>query len=104
MDIDVNDADLISRLKRLEASAGESTPGFGYDALLQRHGDKQARARRRLALARGTASALVIALIAASVWRLEMRVPDASADEVDAVAEQARPQSRIVRADTYLAV
>jgi hypothetical protein len=104
MDTDVNDADLVNRLKRLDASAGESTPAFGYDSLLQRHGDKQARARRRLALARGTASTLVVALIAASVWRLETRAPEAPQEQVQAVVEQTRPQSRIVRADTYLAV
>ena len=35
-----------------------------------------ARARRRLALARGTASALVVALVGASVWRFEQRGVD----------------------------
>jgi hypothetical protein len=103
MDTDVNDTDLVARLKRL-ASADESGPAFGYDALLERHGAKQARARRRHALARGTASALVVALVAASVWRLELGVPETPGGETPAAATETRPQSRIVRADTYLAV
>jgi hypothetical protein len=105
MDADVKDAELIARLKRLEMSADAATPGFGYDTLLERHGAKQARLRRRHAIARGTASALVVALIAASLWRLEQRVPVEPAVSASATAAAtARPQSRIVRADTYLGV
>ena len=74
-------------------------------ALLDRHAAQQARARRRLAIARGTASALVVALVGASVWRFEQPLDatprgDAPVPAADAPA----PQPRIVRADTYLAV
>jgi hypothetical protein len=105
MDSEVEDAELIARLKRLEVSAGPANPAFGYDALLERHGAKQARARRRHAVARGTASVLVVALVAASLWRFERGIsgePVAQAS-ASAVATE-RPQSRIVRADNYLPV
>jgi hypothetical protein len=105
MDTEVEDAKLIARLKRLDASVDAGSPAFGYDTLLERHGAKQARARRRHALARGTASMLVVALVAASLWRLEQNAPVEPAASVVATAvASARPQSRIVRADTYLAV
>ncbi|MEJ0084799.1 MAG: hypothetical protein WDO72_03910 [Pseudomonadota bacterium] len=104
MDTELNDADLISRLKRLEMGAPAATPAFDYDALLARHDAKQARVRRRHALARGTASVLVVALVAASVWRLEQRVPVEPAADAAATVATARPQTRIVRADTYLGV
>ena len=108
MDADVNDAELIARLKRLDSSAAAASPPFGYDAMLERHGAKLARARRRHSLARGTASALVVALVAASLWRLEQRVPAEAEGRSAAAATVAtalpQPQPRIVRADTYLAV
>jgi len=105
MDTEVDDADLVARLKQLDVSADAASPAFGYDTLLERHGVKQARVRRRHAIARSTASALVVALVAASVWRLEQRVPEESAvNESTAAVATARPQSRIVRADTYMAV
>jgi hypothetical protein len=104
MDIDMNDAELATRLKRLDSSAASATPAFGYDTLLERHGAKQARVRRRRLLARGTASMLVVALVAASLWRLELRGPSEPTVDVDSAVASARPQSRIVRADTYLGV
>jgi hypothetical protein len=105
MDTEVDDAELIARLRQLDVSADAASPAFGYDTLLERHGAQQARVRRRHALARGTASALVVALIAASVWRLEQRVPaEPTVDEPVPALASARPQSRIVRADTYLGV
>ena len=104
MDIDATDNELVARLKRLDASAAPGV-GFDYDALLDRHAAKQSRARRRLVYARGTASALIVALVAASVWRFEQPLdgeivvsPPAAEDNSQA------PQPRIVRADTYLAV
>ena len=105
MDTDVNDAELIARLKRLDLSAGAVTPPFGYDTMLERHGAGLARARRRQSLARGTAGVLVVALIAASVWRLDQRVPTQPEDRsATATVAAALPQPRIVRADTYLGV
>jgi hypothetical protein len=105
MDTEMDDADLVARLKRLDANAEAAAPAFGYDALLERHGAKQARIRRGRALARSTASALVVVLVAASVWRLEQRVPqESTVSEPVGTLASARPQPRIVRADTYLAV
>ena len=105
MDIDANDAELIARLKRLDVSADSEGPAFGYDTLVERHGAKRARMRRRNAVARGAASALVVAVVAASLWRLELSAPtEPAVNEPPPVAAGARPQSRIVRADTYLAV
>ena len=111
MDTEVIDAELIARLKRLDASADDAGLAFDYGNLIARHATRQTRARRRLALARGAASALVIALVSVSVWRFD-RSPDApppvvseSVDLDAAAAHIARvTQPRIVRADTYLAV
>jgi len=105
MDIDSTDNELIARLRRLDASAESGGVSFGYDALLDRHAAKQARARRKLAYARGTASALIVALVAASVWRFDQPL-DVVEQDVDALAEDLAPasQPRIVRADSYLAV
>ena len=106
MDIEMNrDEEIVARLKRLESSGTMAEPAFDYDAMLDRHATKQRRTRRRDALARGTASALVIAMIAASVWRVDHR------PAVDAVSAAAplheisvpRSEPRIVRADTFLA-
>jgi hypothetical protein len=105
MDTEVNDGELIARLKRLDLNVEAESPAFSYDTLLERHGAKQARIRRRHALVRSTASALVVAVVAASVWRLEQRVPEEpTVNESATAVASARPQSRIVRADTYLAV
>jgi len=105
MDTDVEDAELIARLKRLDVSVAADSPAFDYDMLLARNGAKRARARRRHALARGTASVLVVALVAASLWRLEQGAPtERTAREPATATADTRPQSRIVRADTYLPV
>ena len=102
MDTEVADNELVARLKRLDAHAAPAL-NFGYETLMGRHAAKQARARRRLSYARGTASALVVALVAASVWRFDQ--PPAVQDEGSLPGEQvAAAQPRIVRADTYLAV
>ena len=107
MDIEVNDADLVARLKRLDAAAGQSDVSFGYGALIDRHATRQRRDRRRLAMARGTASALVIALMGVSLWRFEQQPVGSSLESVEVsapVAAAPASQPRIVRADTYFAV
>ena len=104
MDTEATDNELVARLNRLDASA-DAGVSFGYDALIDRHAAKQSRARRRLAYARGTASVLVVALVAASVWRFDQPIDQpmaASADVPEDVMQASQP--RIVRADTYLAV
>jgi len=106
MDIEVKDIDLAARLKRLDASAATADVGFGYAGLLDRHATRQRRERRRVAFARGTASALVISMLAISVWRFE-REPASSPPEVveaSPAADALAGQPRIVRADTYFAV
>ena len=104
MDTEAIDNDIAARLKRLEAS---STPAvsFGYDALIDRHAAKQVRAGRRLKVARGTASVLIVALVAASVWRFDQPLDGAVVvNEPVAEDNSQASQPRIVRADTYLAV
>jgi hypothetical protein len=104
MDTDGTENELVARLKRLDASAESASVGFGYDALLDRHATKQSRARRKLAYARGTASVLVVALVAASVWRFDQPL-DSTEQVATPVAEEFAPAGpRIVRADTYLPV
>jgi hypothetical protein len=103
--MDSRDIELAARLRKLDASATGIAPGFGYDAMLDRHAARQTRARRRLAMARGVAGALAIALVSVSVWRFEG--PDTTAANTTAPeAEEALrvTQPRIVRADTYFAV
>ena len=102
---DTRDAELAARLKRLDADAATMAPGFDYAGLLDRHATGIARSRRRLVLARGAAVALVVALVGASVWRLEQPGVDHGGSVVVAAPTWApAPQPRIVRADTYLAV
>lgn len=106
---DIRDGELVGRLRRLAASTAPESPGYDYQGLLERHAAGKARTRRRLAVARGTAGALVIAMVAVSAWRLS---PPDEAAAVAAVATTARehvetsdvPQQRLVRADTYLAL
>jgi uncharacterized protein YkwD len=103
MDID-SDADMATRLRRLDAVTETAAP-FAYDGMVTRHAARQAGQRRRRNLARGTAGALVFALVGASLWRFErdVAVEPASAFQSEAFVS-ADPQPRIVRADTYLAV
>jgi hypothetical protein len=99
------DQELAARLKRLDAGTHEPL-SFGYDALLERHAARQARARTRTHVARGTASMLLVAFVGLSVWRFESvgtRSFEAETPAAEAV-ERAVAQPRIVRADTYLAV
>jgi len=104
METEATDHDIVARLKRLDAGA-EVPVSLGYDTLIDRHAARQTRARRRLAYARGTASALVVALVAASVWRFDQpleRQVEVIAPETEDTELSTQP--RIVRADTYLAV
>ena len=104
MDTEAIDNDIAARLKRLEASATPAV-SFGYDALIDRHAAKQARAGRRLKVARGTASVLIVALVAASVWRFDQPLNgEAVVNEPIAEESSQASQPRIVRADSYLAV
>lgn len=103
--MDSRDNELAARLRKLDANAGEIAPGFDYDGMLDRHAARQARARRRVAVARGVAGALAIALVSLGVWRFER--PDATAEaNVESPVEETQhvTQPRIVRADTYFAV
>ena len=108
MDIeDTRDIDIAARLKRLDVASGKVDVSFGYDALLGRHVTRQRRDRRRLAFARGTASALVVAMVSIGVWRFDQppgSPPQRGAEEPALVAAAAAGQPRIVRADTYFAV
>lgn len=103
--VDMSDGALAGRLKRLDASASELTPGFDYQGMVQRHAAGKARARRRQAVMRGTASALAVLMISVSVWRFDAGESGAPTP-APAIAELPReaPQPRLVRADTYLAL
>jgi hypothetical protein len=105
MDTDVAESELVAKLKRLDASTAPSGVSFGYETLLGRHAARQSRARRRLSIARGTAGALVVALVCASVWRFDQPL-DVSPPVANNVEDDAGPESqpRIVRADNWLAV
>ena len=99
-----NDADIATRLRRLDATADTSAP-FAYDGMVTRQVARESGRRRRRNVTRGTAGALVIALVGASVWRIDH--PEVGAPVAVTPAEtivSADPQPRIVRADTYLAV
>lgn len=103
--VDMREDELAAKLKWLDAVAAPAAPGFDYQGMLDRQVARKARSRRRLAVARGTASALVIAMVLGSVWRftgnenLEVTV---SAPEIP--AESTFTEPRLVRADTYLAL
>ena len=105
MDTDDTDTQLVARLKRLDASVTAQAPAFDYDRMMERRAAGAERARRRLALARGSAGVLFMALVGASLWRMGERIPAASpVEDAAPVAQLASSQPRIVRADTYLAV
>jgi hypothetical protein len=105
MDTEVNDMELAARLKRLDAGTTQAAPDFDYQGLLYRHAVRKARAGRRLAVARGAAVALFVALLGASFWRLDEK---AGAPQIAQTSPQPAGahdlEPRIVRADTYLAV
>jgi hypothetical protein len=90
MDTEVLDTELAGKLRRLDAAEADVTPAFDYQGLLTRHAAGKARARRRMAAAQGTASALMLAMVALSVWRLSPRDPgvvEAAAPPAAAAAE-----------------
>jgi len=102
---DSRDADLVARLKRLDASGSAAAPAFDYDGMLERHAAAGANTRRRLAFARGGASALLVGLIGLSLWRVQVGEEGKSVEpEPKPVAEHVSAEPRIVRADTYLAL
>ncbi len=105
MDTDMHDSELVARLKRLDAAGAATTPQFDYQGMLDRRAERFARTQRRQSYARGTAAALVVALIGASFWRLDNQGdPATMGSEVTPAASLAAAEPRIVRADTYLAV
>src|SRR4051812_4010533 len=103
---DTRDQPLVAQLKRLDAITTVRPPGFDYDRMLERHADGIARSRRRLAAARGAAVALLLALVGASLWRLDERDVGPMMVLTPAPSTMIEPPAppRIVRADTYLAV
>jgi hypothetical protein len=105
--VDINDGELASRLRRLEAGSAEVAPGFDYQGMLERHATRKALAGRRSAMARGAAGALVLAVIGVCAWRLDRNLevgPPVAASEVDAMPRSGPPEQRLVRADTWLAL
>ena len=103
MDTEANDTELVAKLRRLDAGIA-LTPGFDYQGLLENHAARRSRAHRRQAYARGTAAALVVALIGASFWRLDHQGEISPPRDDGASAALVAAEPRIVRADTYLAV
>jgi hypothetical protein len=101
---DPEDSELVGKLRRLEAVARQSAPGFDYQGLVDRHVAGQARARRRRVLARGAAITLVLAMAGLSAWRLNPGDEHQHVALAETGAETAAPQPRLVRADTYLAL
>jgi hypothetical protein len=102
---DTRDQPLVAQLKRLDAITAVMPPGFDYDRMLERHAHGIARSRRRLAAARGAAVALLLALVGASLWRLDERDVGPMMVLTPAPSTMIEPPApRIVRADTYLAV
>ncbi|HEX6396836.1 MAG TPA: hypothetical protein VFZ95_05395 [Steroidobacteraceae bacterium] len=104
METEVNDTELIARLRRLDAGSSESAPGYDYQGMLARREARDARARHRSVFARGSALALVVALVGASVWRLGVDEQQKIVREETTAAPVHEAEPRIVRADTYLAV
>lgn len=101
---DMREGELIGRLRRLDASARDSQPGFDYQGLLGRHEAGKARARRRLVAARGTAFALVLAVVGLTAWRLDPGYSQYPVTMPASADESQIPQKRLVRADDYLAL
>jgi len=91
-------------VRRLDSGAGEVALPFDYDGLMERHAARTARAQRRHRLARATAGALVVALVGASLWRLEPAETRREVATVNDGVPAVAPQPRIVRADTYFAL
>jgi hypothetical protein len=103
---DTRDDELVGRLKRLDAAAAPAEPNFGYEGLIDRHATRQRRARRQHALARGTASLLVVAMVGVGVWRFDQEQGAQTVEVIrpEITSDSRATQPRIVRADTYFAV
>src|SRR5512138_3819531 len=101
--MDVEDTDIAARLRRLDAHGAAAAAPFDFDSLLERQATRATRMQRRHRTAQAAAGALVVALVAASIWRLEPADvrPAAVPDEASPAATT---QPHIVRADTYLAL
>jgi hypothetical protein len=105
MDTEVNDMELAARLRRLDAGTAESAAPFDYQGMLERRELRNALSRRRLALARGAALGVVVALLGASFWRLgDHPETPRLVDDGGVTVPEHDAGPRIVRADTYLAV
>lgn len=110
--VDMEDSELVSRLKRLGAGGVDPEPGFDYEGMLRRHTRRQSRARRRAAFARGAAGMIAIVMIGVSTWHFGRTVGDAPVvaatparhSQPDAPRIDAIPEQRLVRADTWLAL
>jgi hypothetical protein len=100
----LHDVELATRLKRLDVGTAECSPAFGYDAMYDRHAQRQASARRRQRATRSIAGVLVVAFVGASLWRIDSPKPPITTVDTTPVEESAGGETRIVRADTYYAV
>lgn len=99
-----SDRELAARLRQLDM-AELHAPGFDYSGLLERQAAARRRARQRRTWARGTASALVLAMVFGSVWRFTGGEPEADLGLTELPSRAEQPsQPRMVRADTYLAL
>ncbi len=101
---ETGDGELVVRLRQLDHATRAAEPAFDYEGLLSRDAAGKARARRRHSLARGTASALVLAMVAVSVWRLSPHEPVETVAAPVVEKETVVTQPRLVRADTWLAL
>jgi hypothetical protein len=101
---DIGESELGARLRRLAAGSADLSPDFDYQGLLGRHDRRKARARRRLAWARGAAGALVVAIMGLSAWRMEPSDVIVAQPAREAEPMPSAPEPRLVRADTYLAL
>jgi len=101
---ETGDGELVVKLRQLDNATRAPEPAFDYEGLLARDTAGKARARRRHSLARGTASALVLAMVAVSVWRLSPHDRGATATPPVVETETTVAQPRLVRADTWLAL
>lgn len=109
--VNLEEAEIVAKLRRLDAVTGADAPGFDYAGLLERQEAARVRARRRRGLARGTASAVVFAMVALSAWRLAPHDEPVADAEIATVEPRAKSllderanAPRLVRADTWLAL
>jgi hypothetical protein len=110
--VDLEDSELVSRLRRLANAGAGPGPCFDYQGMLERHGLRKARSRRRAVVARSVAGALVVAMLGVSAWHLGRPVDRAEGESsvqgltASRPASQPRqfPEQRMVRADTWLAL